>query len=349
MAKKKILFLTDWPEQVNNTEALQALLDEYHSDEYEWHVWSCTRKQDSSLKYRWTCYFRGALYAIRNSKKYDGVFIWQQMIGFILFEMKRFFPFIKLPKNIIVYTFIYNGRKRQLKSIRKHIVAQALRYSKKLIWNSSQMANKVKNDFPKYRLKNSYATTPMFEIINTSNRLDESIDDPLLRNGVFSGGSSERDFNIVVRAFRNTSIPVTIVCPCDYVFTEPITPNIRILRNVSHCQFYALINQAFCVVVSLKSEDSPNGQLVATYAMAHSKPVIASDCYGVRDLISDKKNGLLFTVGNSEELLAAYRKLKRNSVLRKKMVTDASKIAEENDPNRFIPKLISIFETEEQV
>ena len=346
MAKKKILFLTDWPEQINNTAALQALLDEHHSDDYEWHVWSCTRKQNNSLKYRWTCYFKGALYAIRNSKKYDGVFIWQQMIGYILFEIKRFLPFVKIPKNIIVYTFIYNGRRRLFKNFKKQMVADALRYSKTVIWNSSQMANEVKSHFPKYKLKNSYVTTPMFEIINTSHKLDKSIDDVRFRNGVFSGGSSERDFNIVVKAFRNTDIPVTIVCSDDYVFTEKrIPPNIRILRNVSHCQFYALINEAFCVVVSLKSEDSPNGQLVATYAMAHSKPVIASDCYGLRDLISNNKNGLLFPIGDSEELLQAYRKLKRNTVLRKKMVNDANKIAEENDPNRFIPKLISIFET----
>ena len=343
--KKKILFVTDWPENIKNTKALKAVLDKYHSGTYEWHVWSCQKKQDKSFKYRWSCYFKGALYAIRNGKNYDAVFIWQQMIGFLVFEMKRFLPFIRIPQNIILYTFIYHTNTKLLKPFKKNIVAHALRYAKKLIWNSSQMADEVKNDFPEYESKNSFAITPMFDIVNIGNHLDNSIDDPRFRNGVFAGGSSERDFNTVIRAFVNTNIPVTIVCPYNYVFTEKeISPNIRVLRNVSYDQFYALINQAFCVVVPLINERSSCGQLVVSYAMANFIPVIASDSCGIRDFVSNNQNGLLFKPGNSMQLLYAYEKLKEDSQLRNKIVNNAGYIVEKVSPRRFIPKLISIVE-----
>jgi glycosyltransferase involved in cell wall biosynthesis len=344
--KKKILFVTDWPDTIKNTKALRAVLDQYHSDTYEWHVWSCLKKQDKSFKYRWSCYFKGALYAIRNGKKYDAVFIWQQMVGFLVFEIKRFLPFIKIPKNIILYTFIYHTNTAFIKPFKKNIVGHALRYAKKLIWNSSQMADEVKHDFPKYKSKNSFAITPMFDIVNIGNHLDNSIDDVRFRNGVFAGGSSERDFNTVIKSFKNTNIPVTIVCQGNYVFTErEISSNIRILKNVSYDQFYALINQSFCVVVSLINERSSCGQLVVSYAMANSIPVIASDSCGVRDFISQNYNGLLFKAGNSRQLLNAYEKLKRDRQLRDRLVNNAGNIVEKVSPRKFIPKLISIVET----
>jgi glycosyltransferase involved in cell wall biosynthesis len=302
---------------------------------------------NNSKLYRWRCYFKGALYAIRNKKKYDAVFIWQQMIGFIVFEIKSFVPFIKIPENIVFFTFIYSNDRSIFKIFKKRLVRHALHYSKEVIWSSLGMANEVKNDFPKYRFKNSVAITPIFDVIDPNGRINEFLDDPKFKNGVFSGGFSERDFNVVMKAFKNTDIPVTIVCSDSYsIDKNQLSSNIRILRSamVNLDQFYALLNQAFCVVISLINKNSACGQTVIAYAMANSKPVIATDCFGVRDFIENNENGLLFRVGHSEEILKAYKKLKKDGTFADMLVKNARKTAGEMSLGHFIPRLTSTFD-----
>ncbi|MES1181184.1 MAG: hypothetical protein ABUL44_00160, partial [Flavobacterium sp.] len=83
--KKKVLFIEDWPDSFENASILKTLLDKEFSEEYEWTVWSCKRKINSGVWYRWKCYIKGAIFAFRNRKKYDAIFIWQQMVAYILF------------------------------------------------------------------------------------------------------------------------------------------------------------------------------------------------------------------------------------------------------------------------
>jgi len=342
--KRKVLFVSDWPDNVKNGIALQKLLEKEYSDNYEWTVWSCKKKANNNVSYRWRCYFKGALYVIRNRKKYDAIFIWQQMVGYVFFELRKFIPF-KTPA-VVLFTFIYNSD-NIFGKYKKHFVKGALRYSKGVIWPSSEMADEVKKDFPKYRSKNHFTLMPMFDIIDNNIPVEETLDDPKFRNGVFTAGKSERDFNIVIRAFKNTSIPVTIVCPDDYPITETgMSDNIRILpfSKVSHEQYYALINLAFCVLISVVSEKSPCGQLLISYAMSSSKPIIATNCYGVRDFIVNNENGLLFQVGQSKEILGAYEKLKKDEAFTNNLVKKARQTAGEMSPNNFIPRIISIME-----
>src|SRR6476660_6037082 len=125
--KKKILFVADWPDSFENATVLQALLVKEFSGEHEWTIWSCKRKIKSGVLYRWRCYFKGAFYIIRNRKKYDAIFIWQQMIAYILFEIRRFLP-LHMP-SVVFYTFIYNSD-TIFRKYKKHMVGTALKYAK---------------------------------------------------------------------------------------------------------------------------------------------------------------------------------------------------------------------------
>ena len=86
-------------------------------------------------------------------KKYDAIFIWQQMVAYILFEIKRFTPF-KLPP-VVFFTFIYNSD-RIFSRYKKHMVRTSLKYTKGIIWDSEETVDAVKKDFPIYGLKNHY-------------------------------------------------------------------------------------------------------------------------------------------------------------------------------------------------
>jgi glycosyltransferase involved in cell wall biosynthesis len=343
--KKKILFVSDWPDNIENRKVLQTLLDKEYSENYEWNVWSCKKYADNRLLYRWYCYTKGALYIIKNKKKYDAIIIWQQMVGFILFEIKSIIHF-KIPQ-IVLYAFIYKSNTRT-RHFQKHMVGNALKHSKAIIWDSSEMTDEVKRDFPKFAFKNHFTLSPIMDVIDTSLPVDKLLDVPYFRNGVFTAGKSERDFNIVIRAFRNTDIPVTIVCPDEYPITETnITSNIRILRfsKVSHEQYYALAGQAFCILISVTNEQSSVGHLIVAFAMANSIPIISTDCYGLRDFIVHEINGLLFKLGQSEEILKSYEKLKNNEAFTNELIRNAKVTLKDLSPGVFFEKVIRIIES----
>jgi hypothetical protein len=342
--KKKILFISDWPDSFKNGVALQQLLDKKFSADYEWTIWTCKKETDSSVRYRWRCYFKGAMYAIRNRKKYDAIFIWQQMVAFILFELKRFMP-IRMPP-VVFFSFIYLDSETAFRRYKKPMVRRALKFSKGIIWDSEDALNAVKRDFPKYSLKNHYVPTPIFEVIDEV-AVDKSLDDPAFKGGVYAAGATERDFNIVIRAFKDTDVPVTIVCKNDYTITEKDIPsNIRILRfsQVPHDQYYALANQAFCIVNSVVSEKSSGGILMLHYAMTKLKPVISTDCAGIKNLIVNGESGLLFNLGHEEEILRSYEKLKNDPLFTKSLIEKAKITANKIGSEGFMAEVLSIIE-----
>ena len=94
--------------------------------------------------------------------------------------------------------------------------------------------------------------------------------------------------------------------------------NIKLLgwtRNKE--QFFKKID-IFCC----SSEVEPFG-LVIIEAMSRGIPVISTNCNGPRDIISNKKNGILININNKVELKKAITELKINVKLRKKLSENA--------------------------
>jgi glycosyltransferase involved in cell wall biosynthesis len=267
------------------------------------------------------------------------------MIGYLLFEIVRIIP-IKIP-NIISYTYLTFHKKSFLGNYKTNLLKHALKKSKALIWPSMEMCTNAQNKFPKFAKKNHFTVNPMMEVRDLSLPVEKRLDDPFFRNGVYAAGKSDRDFNIVIRAFRNTNIPVTIVCTDKYAITEQnITSNIRILRfsEVDPNQYYALALQAFCIINSVSNAISPCGQLLVHFAMENSIPTISTNGYSVKDYIVNNENGLLFNVGKSEEILACYYQLKNDETFKNKITTNAKKTIKAMSANNFIEKLINIVE-----
>lgn len=343
--KKKILFITDWPNNIENGNALQELLNKNYSEHYDWDVWTCKNKDINSFTYRWYSYFKGAIYVLKNRKNYHTIVIWQQMIGYVFFELTRILP-IATP-NIVLYTYLSFNSKSIFNKYKKFVLNRALRQSKALIWPSLEMANNIKNDFPKFGNKNHSTVNPIMDVRDISIPVIKELDDPYFRNGVYAAGKSDRDFNIVIRAFRNTNVPVTIVCTDKYLITEPdISSNIRILRfaQVSPEQYYALARQSFCLLNSVINSTSPCGQLLVHFGMENSIPTISTDGYSVKDYIVNNENGLVFKAGKSKEIFDCYQKLKNDEAFRNKLKINAKNTIKAMSAHIFIEKLINIIE-----
>ena len=94
--------------------------------------------------------------------------------------------------------------------------------------------------------------------------------------------------------------------------------NIKLLgwtRNKE--QFFEKID-VFCC----SSEVEPFG-LVIIEAMSRGIPVISTNCNGPKDIISNKKNGILININNKVELKKAITELKINVKLRQKLSENA--------------------------
>ena len=62
--------------------------------------------------------------------------------------------------------------------------------------------------------------------------------------------------------------------------------------------------------------------LVMQLGLAYKKPIIASKIGGLTDVIKDGENGLLFEIGNIEELTKILQQIKENPELVKKIKTN---------------------------
>lgn len=108
---------------------------------------------------------------------------------------------------------------------------------------------------------------------------------------------------------------------------------IRFLDFVEHSELKRLIDSASICVVPF--HDVPD--LAQTYPvkiveyLAQGKPVVASNIAGIRELIRDGENGLLFKAGDAQDLAAKICLLHEDDELFVKIAENASKLVDDFD------------------
>lgn len=123
--------------------------------------------------------------------------------------------------------------------------------------------------------------------------------------GVFAGGDSYRDYDVLLAAARAVSEPMILATRQVDVARAP--HNVR-ARPVAHPEFVDLLRRAKVVVVPLRGDTERSaGQQTYLNAMALGKLVIATAAPGVRDYIEDGKTGLIVPAGNVDALVSVLR------------------------------------------
>lgn len=208
------------------------------------------------------------------------------------------------------------------------------------------MAQNVRTVYPEYATKVFSTYLPITNNVDKAVRYGKLREANAKKSSVFSGGLSDRDFETVIKAFTNTDVPVTIVCTKSHVFknSELITRNFNIIRGISEREYHSLVLSANFVVIALENEYSSCGQMLFTFCMKNGIPIIATDCYGTRDYISNNDNGILVPVKDDRAIFNAYQKLVSDTAFREKLVNRSREISEKMTFDNYLYKIDSIIQ-----
>jgi glycosyltransferase involved in cell wall biosynthesis len=338
----KNLFVVDWKNAPEK--GIDALLNNSNTTGYHWSFYNCLAKNyaGDGVVNRYISYLSAVLYIIRNKKKYDNIIIWQPMIGFILCLLPRFYS---RPK-IIITSILYSPGRVKKGSFRLFLLKQALKKADALLYFSDGMAEDVRTVYPQYAKKVFSTYMPVIDSADEA-ALNLKLSAPKEKqNAVFSGGLSDRDFETVIRAFTNTDIPVTIVCTKLHVFKNPslISSNFTIRRSVSEIEYHSLVLASSFVVIALENEYSSCGQLLFAFSMKNGIPIIATDCYGTRDYITNNDNGILVPVKDDRAIFNAYNNLVKDAAFREKLIEHSKKKCAQMTFDNYLQKIDSVIQ-----
>ncbi|MEI8267138.1 MAG: glycosyltransferase [Betaproteobacteria bacterium] len=281
-------------------------------------------------------YLRTALQAAWRSRQFGQVVVWRQSIGYLLCALPRWPAWLSAQgrrPQLILTTVLLSPSSTAPGSWRRGLLELALRRADGLVYFSREMAQDTVRHRPAWAHKVFWMPLPLFgepsghdrplQAASAGHDADATPD--AQPPSVFCGGTSDRDFDVVIEAFRHRPVPVTLVCREDQAFRPPgpIEPHFTVRRGVSEQEYHALAASAGVVVVALKSATSGCGQLLFSFCMRHGVPVIATDCFGTRDEVVHGHSGWLVPAGDAQALGQAYDRLAADPTLRHQLVRNA--------------------------
>ncbi|MEX2446315.1 MAG: glycosyltransferase [Dehalococcoidia bacterium] len=136
---------------------------------------------------------------------------------------------------------------------------------------------------------------------------------------LFAGGRNFRDYDTLVEAASDLDAELVIVCGADHLRDRPLPPNVRVYRDVAWSEYIALLHGACGVVVPLSSATVPAGQVAILEGMGYGKPVVTTRSVGTADYVRPEVDGLVYALGDVDELRVQLRRLVEDRNLRTRL------------------------------
>jgi glycosyltransferase involved in cell wall biosynthesis len=270
----------------------------------------------SDLKRHLDCFLM-AVKTIKKRKDYDSIIFWQQFIGLYYNVLCKLLLIRKFPKSIIL-TIIYIKRFGFSGKLYHWFYKSAFRskYISKLICHSSSER--------KYYLE-EFGNDLVNKIIFC--KLGEGIILPrdAKTNGeryYFSGGSSNRDYKTLIKAFDGTNEKLIIACKPENVADINVPENVKIVFNTYDDGFSNLMKNSYSVILPIADPTISSGQLVLLNSMKYAKSTIVTTGNCMADYI-DKSYALEVEAKSVEDLRKAVALLSTNSKLNEFMSENA--------------------------
>jgi len=209
--------------------------------------------------------------------------------------------FLKLSNKIIVNSYEFK------KDLKREFSVNSV-----CIYNPLNMREIIKKS--KKRSKKIFKKDKKLKILNIG-RFTEQKDQITFLRGL-NKLKNKIDFSAVI--IGKGKLKVKLI---DYINKYSLSKNVKILNFVENP--YPLIKQTELFILTSKYEGLPN---VLLESLALRKFVISSDCpTGPKEILLNGKGGLLFKVGNYNQLAEKIITYKKNKIKSKKMLSFAIK------------------------
>lgn len=257
-------------------------------------------------------------------KKYDSIITWQQFYGlFFAFYCKLFR--VKKQNTLLVMTFIYKEKKglagRLYKKFFDYVVHSP--YIDAYTCVANVECENYSRIFNLPRVNFHYVQWGLPDFAKEYKIVKGEY--------IFSAGRSNRDWPFVFESLGNSKYSGKIICSeGNYIGKYS---NLDVLSNISNEEYYKILSQAYCMVISIKDCSISAGQITLIQAMQFGKPVILTQSDGLTsDYVVNEENGLIVDK-NKEALLAAIDRLYSDSDLYKKLSKNGRLLFEERFSN----------------
>lgn len=254
---------------------------------------------------RYIKYFLFPLKIFFKRKRFNDIVAWQQFYGILFAFYCNFFK-VNKENNLTIMTFIYREKKffrtlyfKFIKfSIRNKYVDNIIVCSQK---ECEYYSNIFDMDSSIFHFENIG--------INKINVKKEYSDSGYL----ISVGRSNRDYDFLINALEKTKYNLKIITDLNI---KSNSPNIEIYSNVYGEEYYAMLKNAFAVIIPLKNLEISSGQLVILAAMQLGIPIIITESNGIKDYVKNNYSAVVIK-NNKDELMQAINQLYNRSFYEK--------------------------------
>lgn len=257
-------------------------------------------------------------------KNYDDIITWQQFYGlFFAFYCKLFH--VKKSNRLLVMTFIYKDKKGMIGRLYKKFFDYVVhsQYIDAYTCVANIECENYSRIFGLPRDKFNYV---QWGLPDFSQKYETT-----KGKYIFSAGRSNRDWEFVFEALGNSKYSGTMICSEENYAGK--YSNLGVLSNISDEDYYRILSQTYCVVISIKDCSISAGQITLIQAMQFGKPVILTQSDGLtNDYVVNEENGLIVEK-NKESLLAAIDRLYLDPDLYKRLSENGRRLFEEKFSN----------------
>jgi len=163
---------------------------------------------------------------------------------------------------------------------------------------------------------------------------------------ILSFGGNARDYGTFFQAIEGSGLSAIVVAREYNLEGLRVPDNVRAFCNIplEHCD--RLVGTCMFAVFTFDGSEPSCGQISIVTSFMLGKPVICTDCIGVRDYVHNNENGLLVKIRDPEDLRDKMIKLASDKELYRKLSNGAIRWATENARPEATRKIIDNLVTE---
>ena len=240
--------------------------------------------------------FHQALRAFVAQNDYDAIISHSYSSAFI-FSILRSATRKYSPPHYVIDIGCLNGNR--LDGFQIPLIKRSLKSIDGVIYHSRINERLYSRHFPRLRRK--------FVMFGIDTCLNAPLNSTPTNEYVLSIGRAKRDYDTLVKAWRDIDFPLKIVGP-SRIDTEGCE-KIEVIPEVSIAELVTLIHNSRFIVLPIKGVPYSIGQMTTLLCMAMKKATIVTDVPGIRDYVVDGVNSITIPEGSADRLVSAARLL----------------------------------------